>query len=106
MKNVKDYFLSNKADLIMTGFRNAFGFLTLLILGMCYLVYISKYETHSERPSCTVNVYNGLVQREMSTASKFNFLWSFWVEKRSSRGENRLNSKVMYQYLWIISYGR
>ena len=83
--------------------RNAFGFLTLLILGMCYLVYISKNETHSERPSYTVSVYNGLVQREMSTASKFRFFTViFGKNKRSSSGGNRLYSKVMYHNLWSI----
>ena len=50
--------------------RNAFGFLTLVILGLCYLVYISKNETQSDRPSYTIGVYNGLVQREMNVASK------------------------------------
>ena len=60
--------------------RNTFGFLTLLVLGMCYLVYISKNETTTERPSYTVSVYNGLVQREIETASKFRFFSSFYID--------------------------
>ena len=50
--------------------RKAFGFLTLVILGLGYLIYISKNETRADRPSYTIDVYNGLVQREMNVASK------------------------------------
>ena len=50
--------------------RKAFVFLTLVILGLGYLIYISKNETRADRPSYTIEVYNGLVQREMNVASK------------------------------------
>ena len=48
----------------------------ILIVGIWSLVYISKNETHSERPSYTVSVDNDLIQRERETDSKFRFLRS------------------------------
>ena len=49
--------------------RNAFAFATLLILGGCYLAYITKSGTR--QISYTVGIYDASVQREMNQASKF-----------------------------------
>ena len=51
----------------------------ILIVGIWSLVYISKNETNSERPSHTVSVDNDLIQRERETDSKFRFLRSLWT---------------------------
>merc|ERR1711935_1063918 len=54
--------------------RNAYGFFTIVIMCLCYLVYTSKNETQS---SYTVDVYNGLVQREMNAANLLDIEDSF-----------------------------
>jgi len=77
--------------------RNLFGFLTLIILGLCYLVYISKNETQPNQPSYTIGVYNGLVQREMNTATLLDLEDSFEVIK-NGLGESSDASGLAEKY--------